>query len=101
MNLKVTLKITKLILMAFIENVFKYGISNHNRNKLTIKIFSRQNSLILFCQNTLYPDKINTERSGIGLKNTKQRLNYLYKNRHILSVDTNNNLFTVNLTIQL
>lgn len=94
-------KIAPLILMAFIENVFKYGISNHNRNKLIIKIFSRQNSLILFCQNTLYPDKINTERSGIGLKNTQQRLNYLYKNRHILSVDNSNNLFTINLTIQL
>jgi Histidine kinase len=94
-------KIAPLILMAFVENVFKYGISNHNSNKLVIKIFSKQNSLTLFCQNTLYPDKINTERSGIGLENTRRRLNHIYKNTHILTIDNNQNLFTVNLTIQL
>ncbi|MEH3112080.1 sensor histidine kinase [Pedobacter terrae] len=94
-------KIAPLILMAFTENVFKYGISNHHSNKLIIKIFSRQNSLILFCQNNLYPEKINTERSGIGLENTRRRLNHIYKNMHILTIDTSQNLFTVNLTIQL
>jgi len=94
-------KIAPLIIMTFVENVFKYGISNHSSNKLVIKIFCKQNSLILFCQNTIYPDKIKTERSGIGLENTRRRLNYIYKNMHILNVDQNKNLFTVNLTIQL
>lgn len=94
-------KIAPLLLMAFVENVFKYGVSNHNENMLIIKLFSKQNSLILFCQNAIYPDKINPERNGIGLENTKRRLNYLYKDLHILSVETKNQLFTVNLTIQL
>jgi len=94
-------KIAPLLLLAFVENVFKYGISNHKSNKLIIKIFCKQNSLILFCQNTTYPDKINTERSGIGLENTKRRLNYLYTGMHILNIENRNNLFTVNLNIQL
>lgn len=93
--------IAPLLLMAFVENVFKYGVSNHNENTLIIKLFSKQNSLILFCQNTIYPEKVTAERSGIGMENTKRRLNYLYKDHHILYIDTKNQLFTVNLTIQL
>ncbi|MFC1226361.1 sensor histidine kinase [Pedobacter sp. BG31] len=94
-------KIAPLILMAFVENAFKYGISNHRSNKLVIKVFCEQNSLNLFCQNTMHPDKTNTERSGIGLENTRRRLNYIYKNMHVLNVNHDINWYTVNLSIQL
>jgi hypothetical protein len=94
-------KIAPLILMAFVENVFKYGISNHKSNKLIIKLAIEDNVLSLFCQNSIHPDKVNKERSGIGLTNTKKRLQYIYPEKHILEINDDNRLFTVKLTIYL
>lgn len=94
-------KIAPLILMAFVENVFKYGISNHKSNKLIIKLAIEDHVLSLFCQNSIYPDKKNTERSGIGLTNTKKRLKYIYPNKHILDINEDDKLFTIKLTIHL
>ncbi|MDQ0641601.1 LytS/YehU family sensor histidine kinase [Pedobacter sp. W3I1] len=94
-------KIAPLILMAFVENVFKYGISNHKSNSLTIKINVQNSSINFYCQNTIYRDKKNTERTGIGIENTKQRLRYIYGDKHILNIKDNDGLFTVNLAILL
>ncbi len=94
-------KIAPLILMAFVENVFKFGISNHKSNKLIIKLSLADNVLNLYCQNSIYPDKKTTERSGIGLNNTKKRLQYIYPNKHILAINDDGKFFTVNLTIHL
>ncbi len=100
-SFEVERKIAPLILMAFVENVFKYGVSNHSSNKLIIKLAIEDNILSLFCENSIYPDKKNTERSGIGLTNTKKRLDYIYPNKHILEIKDDNKLFTVKLTIHL
>lgn len=100
-NLEKERKIAPLILMAFVENVFKYGISNHKSNKLIIRLALEDNVLSLFCQNSIHPDKINKERSGIGLTNTKKRLQYIYPDKHILEINDDDNLFTVKLTIYL
>jgi hypothetical protein len=94
-------KIAPLILMAFVENVFKYGVSNHKSNQLIIKLAFEYNILSLYCQNSINPDKKNTERSGIGLTNTKKRLDYIYPNKHILEINDDNELFTVKLTMHL
>ncbi|WP_113636834.1 sensor histidine kinase [Nubsella zeaxanthinifaciens] len=94
-------KIAPLILMAFVENVFKYGISNHKKNQLVIKLFIEQTFVNLYCENTINPEKKTEKRTGIGLENTKKRLGYLYPNRHILEVTNDQKVFKINLTIHL
>ncbi|WP_443936759.1 histidine kinase [Pedobacter sp. MW01-1-1] len=92
-------KIAPLILMAFVENIFKYGISNHQKSTLIIKLNTQERFINLYCQNTIFPEKKNTERTGIGLENTKQRLKYIYPDRHMLSINNSDGFFTVNLSI--
>jgi len=92
--------IAPLILMTFIENVFKYGISNHQAALITIKLQAEENFISFFCQNQLFESFSNTERSGIGLANTRQRLAHLYPNKHTLDISRENNLFTVSLTLR-
>lgn len=94
-------QIAPLILMAFVENVFKYGISNHKCGDLVIHINITDTSINFYCKNVLYPDKKNTERTGIGLENTKKRLQYIYSDKHVLNVSDHDGFFTVNLTIHL
>ena len=92
--------IAPLILMTFIENVFKYGISKHEPSTVSINILGHENGISFYCQNRIFPDKTGTEREGIGLKNVKQRLAYLYPGKHVLNINTENQLFTVNLILQ-
>lgn len=92
--------IAPLILMTFIENVFKYGISKHEPSVVSINILGHENGISFYCQNRIFPDKAETEREGIGLKNVKQRLAYLYPGKHVLNINTESQLFTVNLILQ-
>ncbi|UKT63159.1 sensor histidine kinase [Pedobacter mucosus] len=94
-------KIAPLILMAFVENVFKYGISNHNNGKLIVGITLLSTSINFYSKNAIYPDKKHTERTGIGIENTKKRLQHTYPNKHILNIKDDDGFFTVNLTIHL
>lgn len=94
-------KIAPLILMAFVENAFKYGVSNHKNSKLAIKLLAEQNLVNLYCENTIHHHKKNEKRTGIGMENTKKRLQYTYPGRHILEVANNQKTFKINLTIHL
>ncbi len=94
-------KIPPLVLMTFIENVFKYGISSHEASIITIKLFAEEKSITFFCQNRLFATERKAERTGIGIINTKQRLEHVYPNRHLLNITTENGLYTVQLTIQV
>jgi two-component system LytT family sensor kinase len=91
--------IPPLVLMTFIENVFKYGISNHEPSVITINIVVND-SITLFCQNRIFNTKKQTQRTGIGIKNTKQRLEHLYPGRHLLYITSDNEYYTVQLTLQ-
>jgi two-component system, LytTR family, sensor kinase len=93
-------KITPLILMTFVENVFKYGISSHEPSDIIIKLSADEQTITFFCQNKLFETKQNVERTGIGIPNARKRLLHLYLNKHFLDIDTGNGLFTVQLTLQ-
>jgi hypothetical protein len=93
-------KIAPLILMTFIENVFKYGISSHEQSEISIKISVEDHNIIFFCRNRLFDVKRNPGRTGIGIANTRQRLQHLYPNKHFLDIKTGNGLYTVHLSLQ-
>jgi two-component system, LytTR family, sensor kinase len=94
-------RIAPLILMTFIENVFKYGISNHESSAITIKLAVEEHTITFFCQNKLFDTKRNIERTGIGIANTKQRLAHLYPDKHFLNINKENGLYSVQLTLQV
>ncbi|HEY4322515.1 MAG TPA: sensor histidine kinase [Mucilaginibacter sp.] len=91
--------IAPLILMTFIENVFKYGVSKHERSVILINILAAENSIIFFCENTIFTENKPNERNGVGLKNTRKRLEHLYPGRHLLNINTKDNLFSVKLSL--
>jgi len=92
-------RIAPLVLMTFIENVFKYGISKHHHTTITIKLIVEEAKLIFFCQNTIFEKGANSNRKGIGIANTRQRLEHMYPGRHLLEISKDNGLFTVRLEI--
>ncbi|WP_428329432.1 sensor histidine kinase [Mucilaginibacter sp.] len=93
-------KIAPLLLMTFIENVFKYGISKREMAVINISLNVEATRLIFYCQNTIFESISSIKRKGIGIVNTTQRLEHIYPGKHKLNVNTDNNLFTVNLEIE-
>jgi two-component system LytT family sensor kinase len=97
-------QIAPMLLIPFVENAFKHGISfrepSHIKIALEIKDktlnFDVYNSKHIKMQND--PEK---DSSGIGLDNVKQRLLLLYPKRHELIIRETGKEFFVHLTIQL
>lgn len=93
-------KIAPLLLMAFVENAFKYGVSNHEASNIIIRLAVDDHHIKFFCQNKLFPIRENNARTGIGIPNAKQRLQHLYPEKHFLSISSEQGLFIVDLTLQ-
>ncbi|WP_139298314.1 LytS family sensor histidine kinase [Pedobacter hartonius] len=93
-------QICPLLLMTFIENVFKYGLSNHIPALIVISIRIQKGSIIFHSQNTIFDSKRHTERTGIGIANTRKRLEHLYPGTHTLAIDQSERLFTVDLVLR-
>jgi len=91
--------IAPLILMTFIENLFKYGITTRNEATMTIRVCSDEDKITFFSQNRIMARGNSLESTGIGLVNTQQRLDLVYPDKHTLDINEENGLFTVSLTL--
>lgn len=95
-------KIAPLLLISFIENAFKYGISNHEESPISIKIYEQNNKLELFVRNNIFKrEAASTDAGNIGLTNTRRRLEILYPGKHALSIHNEHNVFSIHLIIEL
>jgi hypothetical protein len=92
-------KIPPLILMTFIENVFKYGVSKHQPSVINICLRVNGNQMLFICKNTIFEKRPATERKGIGIANNRQRLQHIYPNKHRLDISSTDGNFIVELEI--
>jgi two-component system, LytTR family, sensor kinase len=94
-------QIAPLLLLPFVENAFKYGISTRERSPITILFEIKEDSLYFSVSNHKH---INTtlkvaDNTGIGINNTKRRLDLLYNDQCALTIDNTANEFIVHLKI--
>lgn len=92
-------KIAPLLFMTFVENVFKYGVSKQHESAIDINLHVADDTITFMCVNAIFERKENIERTGIGIVNTKRRLEHLYPGRHVLNITDDNNQFTAVLTL--
>lgn len=92
-------KIPPLILMTFVENVFKYGHISEEHPLLIRTIFDEQ-GFSFFCQNRKKTNRIDAYSSKIGLLNVRQRLEMHLPDMHELRVEDERHYFKVNLKIE-
>ena len=93
-------QIPPLMLITFIENAFKHGISYQHESFIDIKAEVKDNQLQFNCRNSK-AEKPNEEKGGIGLTNVRQRLHLLYDNRYKLHIQDETDIYNVQLTIPL
>ncbi len=93
--------IPPLLFTSFLENAFKHGVSYQEQSFIHAKMASSNNKLHFSIRNS-NPKNIQTsDASGIGLANSKKRLDLLYGNNYQLQVFDNVNEYQINLTLPL
>nr|WP_319400689.1 histidine kinase [uncultured Carboxylicivirga sp.] len=96
------IRIPSLILVNFIENAFKYGVSNEVETTIDIKVELKHDVLqLIVTNNTPHKSDKFEESSKIGMDNTLQRLKLLYGDDFNLLIKNEENLFEVKLKILL
>jgi len=96
------ISVPPLLFLPFIENCFKHGIKKNNDVKIEIEFKNIDNQFLEFrVQNTFVNSPINEERSGIGNKNVRRRLELLYNANFTLTTIMVNNTYKVYLKIPI
>ncbi|MCE7057361.1 histidine kinase [Algoriphagus sp. AGSA1] len=96
--------ISPMLLIPFVENAFKHGISTKNKSWIKINLRCMQGSLHLDVVNSIHPKKQSEDprdESGIGLENVKSRLAHFYPQKHNLTIVANDAEHFVHLSLQL
>ena len=96
-------EIAPLLFISLIENAFKHGVNSNAPATIDIRLEQQDNQLVFFCDNTNNP-KPTKDRSGsgIGLDNTRRRLDLIYPGRYTWEQTvTPENIYHVKISISL
>jgi len=97
-----SLKIAPRILIPFIDNAFKYGVSNRYDSEIKIRFEFIEKSMYFTIQNAIHPlGGENLESSGVGLENSQRRMDLLYKDKYILKITKTPETYHILLKIEL
>lgn len=89
-----------LIYITFIENAFRHGISTRMKSFIHLEISFSDKDIIFELKNTNHSKTgLDKKYSGIGLENTKKRLELLYGDSYNLEIQDDDEVFSVKLKI--
>lgn len=92
-----------LLLIIFVENAFKHGVSYAAPSFIDIKVEVTQDKLKFRCRNSRQEQKPDEKKKkgGVGLANARRRLDLLFPNRYNLEIKENDKEYDVQLEIPL
>ena len=93
-------QIPPLILITFIENAFKHGVSYQHESFIEVNVSVEGGKLQFSCRNSK-AESPNEEKGGVGLANVRKRLDLLYNCDYTLNILDEAQAYTVELNIPL
>jgi len=94
------LLILPLVLITFVENCFKHGELFDPAHPVLIQVRVQENQLTFFTSNRKRTGPVEVS-TGIGLDNTRRRLQAIYPNRHQLTLHDELTSYTTHLHLIL
>jgi sensor histidine kinase YesM len=94
------LLILPLVLITFVENCFKHGELFDARHPLLLRLTVRDNELELYTRNRKRTGPVE-HSTGIGLDNTRRRLDAVYATRYRLAIADEADSYTAHLLLSL
>lgn len=96
------IQIPPMLFIAFIENAFKHSENKKIENAIQVNIEIEKGRIRFKCENSYNSKSLkNLESGGLGSELIKKRLTLLYPNKHTLSIKNNNELYQVELSLQI
>ena len=92
--------IAPMLMLPFVENSFKYGMSNSAASPIDIKLEVTKESILFSVTNKKF-DYLERHSSGIGIPNVQRRLELLYPGSYELDIKDHSDIYSVNLKILL
>lgn len=93
-------QVAPMMLIPFIENAFKHGINPEEESGIVVRINISNDVLRLNVRNRLV-HVLREDQRGLGLANTRSRLDMLYAGRYELVVSTKGGVYSIDLTLTL
>ncbi|MFY0630830.1 MAG: sensor histidine kinase [Flavobacteriaceae bacterium] len=94
--------IAPLILLTFIENAFKHGVSQELKKAYIHIEISIEGDFILFnVTNSIAKKSLTATKEAIGLSNVKKQLELLYLDNYSLDIKEEANRFTIDLKLPI
>lgn len=95
-------QIAPMLLIPFVENAFKHGVNPEQKSRIRIEMRMNNSEF----QMSVVNNKVSThhyvsERSGLGIENTKHRLHLIYPSKHLLVINDTPKEFSISLYIHL
>jgi len=94
-------QIAPLLLLPFVENAFKFGVSPRTPSAIAIFLSVNKVRLSFIVRNAKINSVAENESTGTGLKNVKQRLNLSYPGKHALKIQETDDIYAIELKIIL
>lgn len=97
-------EIAPMLMLPFVENAFKHGVDATASSEIHVVLSQEKQRLELEVENYIFarPDVKVKEEGGIGLVNTRRRLELMYPDKYELHTGINNHgNYEVNLQLQL
>lgn len=91
--------IPPLLLIPFVENIFKHGEINDPKNPVQIELNIKKEKLEFYVRNKIRVQEKDVS-SGIGLQNISRRLELLSPGRHQLEITNNEQFHETRLILQ-
>jgi hypothetical protein len=91
--------IPPLLFISLLDNAFKHGISYVSDSFVEIELSITSDKLCIIITNSKNKEASYKSVSGIGMQNTRKRLDLLYKENYTLDITDRGNIFITNLTI--
>ncbi|MBC6112962.1 sensor histidine kinase [Pedobacter fastidiosus] len=93
-------KVAALMLIPFVENAFKHGVVNDEKQPVRIKLKVQNNRLSFEVSNKISHAQ-KDHSSGVGLVNIQRRLDLIYPEKHELLVSNNGNTYKTTLILNI
>ncbi len=98
---QLSLQIPPMLFIPFIENAYKHGISAEGACFIHIFLSIRPDAILFKIENSVSTKKQVVKSTKMGLENIKKRLNLLFPDKYTLVINTDNNVYSVQLEIKI
>ncbi len=96
------LHIPPMLLMTFVENIFKHGINkSSSQNQIAISLVQKDNYLTFKTSNRIFDPPATGKSAGFGILNLTRRLRMLYGSNFELAIDQHGGVYNAALKIPL